>query len=91
MATEVRAKATPPSPVSAIGLFGVGAYLFAGAYYGFSHAKWPFFMPPQLDVFGFIFDLFGERVGGYVGAGFLGALGLALVALGISILVKRDA
>lgn len=90
MTTEVRVNPAPPSPASAIGLFVAGAYLFAGAYYGFVHAKWPFFMPPQLDIFGFIFDLFGERVGGYVGGGFLGALGLALVALGIFILVKRD-
>ena len=75
---------------SVFGLFVAGAYLFAGAYYGFTNAKWPFFMPPQLDIFGWFFGIFGERMGGYIGAGFLGTLGLMLVALGIVILVKRD-
>jgi hypothetical protein len=90
MATEIRAKTPPPSAASVLWLFVAGTYLIAGAYYSFTNAKWPFFMPPQLDVFGWLFGIFGEHMGGYIGVGFLGTLGLLLVALGMAIMVKRD-
>jgi hypothetical protein len=79
---------SPTGPV--VGLFAFSAYLLAGSYYGLTHAKWPFFMPPQLDVFGFLFGLFGEQVGGYVGGGLLGLLGLALAIWGVAVLVKSN-
>ena len=74
----------------AVGALAFGAYLLVGAYYGFTHAKWPFFMPPQLDIFGFLFELFGEQIGGYAGGGFLALLGSALAIWGITSLVNSN-
>ena len=79
------------SPIGLVfGLFAFAAYLLAGSYYGLTYAKWPFFMPPQLDVFGLLFGLFGEQAGGYVGGGLLGLLGLALAICGVAILLKSN-
>jgi hypothetical protein len=73
-----------------LGLFAFSAYLLAGSYYGLTRAKWPFFMPPQLDLFGLLFGLFGEHAGGYVGGGLLGLLGLASAICGVVILVRSN-
>jgi hypothetical protein len=78
------------SAVSAMWCFLIGVYLLAGACYGFVNAKWPFFMPPQLDIFGLFFDLFGQRAGGYFGGGVLGVLGLSSLVLGILILANSQ-
>lgn len=88
--SSIYAKSGASSIGTGLGLLACGGYLLAGAYYGFTYAKWPFFMPPQLDIFGLIFGLFGDQTGGYVGGGLLGALGVALAILGLAVLVKRD-
>jgi hypothetical protein len=90
MPIQVRQKSSDLSIVQALGMLAFGVYLLSGAYYGFSYAKWPFFMPPQLDIFGLLFGLFGEQVGGYVGGGLLGVLGLFFALIGIP-LVKSNA
>ena len=90
MAEETQSKDVDSPAGLAFGAIAFGAYLLGGSYYGFTHAKWPFFMPPQLDIFGFLFELFGQQVGGYAGGGLLGFLGLALVILGITMLVKSN-
>ena len=71
-ATQSNEVDSPAGP--AFSAIAFGAYLLGGSYYGFAHAKWPFFMPPQLDIFGFLFGL----------------LGLALVILGVTMLVKSN-
>jgi len=90
MAEQIHSKngGAPIGP--AFGLIAFGAYLLAGSYYGLTYAKWPFFMPPQLDIFGLLFGLFGEHAGGYVGGGLLGVLGLALAILGVAVLAKSN-
>jgi hypothetical protein len=90
MAEETQSKDVDSPAGLAFGAIAFGAYFLGGSYYGFAHAKWPFFMPPQLDIFGFLFELFGQKIGGYVGGGLLGILGLALVILGVTMLVKSD-
>jgi hypothetical protein len=91
MPIQVRQKNNGLSTVQAFGMFAFGVYLLVGAYHGFNYAKWPFFMPPQLDIFGLLFGLFGEQVGGYVGGGLLGVLGLFFALIGIVPLVKSNA
>lgn len=91
MVTPLHAKSGASSIGTGLGLLAFGGYLLAGAYYGFTYAKWPVFMPPQLDVFGLIFSLFGDQAGGYVGGGLLCVLGAGLAILGAAVLVKRDA
>ena len=91
MATkEVRANSPTVSDNAVIWMLLGGLYLLAGAYYGFAYEKWPFFRPPQLDVFGWLFSAFGEKIGGYVGGGLLAALGLILLAGGIASLLKQE-
>jgi hypothetical protein len=90
MAEENQSKDVDSPSGLAFGAIAFGAYSLGGSYYGFAHAKWPFFMPPQLDIFGFLFEIFGEQVGGYAGGGLLGILGLALVILGVTMLVKSN-
>ena len=65
-----------------------GAYLLCGAYSAFANAKWPIFMPPQLDVFGFLFRIFGEPAGAYLGGALLVVLGVACCGAGIVAIVK---
>ena len=88
MAEETQSKEVDSAVGLAFGAIAFGAYLLGGSYYAFTHAKWPFFMPPQLDVLGFLFELFGQQVGGYAGGGLLGLLGLTLVIMGVTMLIK---
>jgi hypothetical protein len=90
MAEQIHSKNRGSSIGPAFGLIAFGAYLLAGSYYGLTYAKWPFFMPPQLDIFGLLFGLFGEPVGGYAGGSLLGVLGLVLAIFGIAVLAKRN-
>lgn len=90
MAEQIRAKAGNLSAWPTLGLMAFGAYLLVGSYYGFTHERWPWFMPPQLDVFGLFIGLFGDKTGGYVGGALLGAPGLLLVFSGFVVLVRRD-
>lgn len=69
-------------------IFSFGCYLLYGAYFGLIYAKWPYFMPPQLDIFGLIFTVFGEQAGAYVGACFLGLLGLFFLFIATALLLK---
>lgn len=62
-------------------LFCFGVYLLFGAYVTWRDAKWPIFMPPQLDIIGLLLGAFGNPVGAYLGAAFLALLGLACVAV----------
>lgn len=56
-------------------LFGCafGAYLLYGAYCSFSAARWPAFMPPQLDVVALVFSFISDTTSAYV-AGAVAAL-----------------
>lgn len=64
------------SRVAALIAIAIGCYFLIGAYFSWRDAKWPVFMPPQLDILGLLFELFGRPTGAYVGAGFLFVLGL---------------
>jgi hypothetical protein len=55
----------------------IGAYLLYGAWQSFADAKWPIYLPPQLDGIAFLASLFSPRIGAYIAgsiAGLLGAL-----------------
>ena len=81
---------TQRDTIPALVMLVFGLYLIAGGYYGFAHAKWPWFMPPQLDMIGLLLGLFGERLSGYVGGGVLCLFGLACSAAGLFGLVRND-
>lgn len=63
------------SGLMSIFLFGFGCYLLAGAYFALVDLAWPPFMPPQLDIFGLFFRMFGKEKGARIGAFFLTLLG----------------
>jgi hypothetical protein len=91
MLKRIDSKISASLTLQAFLMLAFGVYLLSGAYYGFTYAKWPYFMPPQLDVFGLLFGFLGEQVGGYVGGGLLGLLGLFFALIGIVPLVKSNA
>jgi hypothetical protein len=91
MSLQIRKKNSDSSIAQAIFSIALGVYLLTGAYYGLTYAKWPFFMPPQLDIFGLLIGFFGEQVAGYVGGGLLGVLGLFFAFIGIVSLMKFNA
>jgi hypothetical protein len=66
---------------AALGLFVVGCFFLFAAYDTWTYQHWPIYIPPQLDVFGLIFGLFGERIGVVMQTTFLGFIGSALTAL----------
>lgn len=69
-------------------LIAFGLYLLFGAYFLWRYTKWPIFLPPQLDLFGLLFSLFGEKIGAYIGAIFLTVLGLICVLAPIFLINK---
>jgi len=66
-----------------------GLYLLAGAYVVIRDAKWPIFMPPQLDLIAFLLSVLGNPWGAYVASLIVGVLGLGCTALGIGGLIRR--
>lgn len=73
--TDQKPNDKPLSGIVALGVFSFGCYLLVGAYFSWVDSTWPSFLPPQLDVFGLLFRVFGEEVGARVGAIFLALLG----------------
>lgn len=73
-----------------LGAIAFGLYFLIGAYVGASHAEWPIFMPPQIDLFGLLFSVFGKPLGAYLGAMFLAVLGMGCVWLGIVVFWKAS-
>ncbi|HEX8611002.1 MAG TPA: hypothetical protein VF800_06900 [Telluria sp.] len=74
----------PLSGLVTLGMFSFGCYLLLGAYFSWVESTWPSFMPPQLDIFGLLFRLFGDEVGAKIGAIFLAILGI-FFALGAAV------
>jgi xanthosine utilization system XapX-like protein len=77
------------SGLMSIFLFGFGCYLLIGAYFALVDLAWPPFMPPQLDIFGLFFKIFGEDNGARIGALFLALLG-AFFTVGTCIAYARN-
>lgn len=71
-------------------LFGCafGAYLFYGAYCAFSGARWPAFMPPQLDVVALTLSLISEATSAYVAGACAGVLGAAVLAAVLFLIIR---
>lgn len=71
-------------------LFGCAfsAYLFYGAYCAFSGARWPAFMPPQLDVVALTFSLISEATSAYVAGACAGLLGAAILAAVLVLIIR---
>jgi hypothetical protein len=67
-----------------------GVLFIAGAYVAASRGEWPIFLPPQVDLFRFVFGFFGQPVGGYLAAIFLFALGVGSAWLGVAALRLRN-
>lgn len=67
-----------------------GTYLLAGAYWAASKGEWPFFMPPQIDIFGVLFSILGKPWGAYVGALFLVLLGVFFLWFGAATLWRTS-
>ena len=80
----------PLSGMVALGVFIFGCFLLVGAYFSWVDSTWPSFLPPQLDIFGLLFRVFGEEVGARVGAIFLAFLGI-FFALGAAVAQVRAA
>ena len=72
----------------AFGLIVGGSLLLTGAYVTVSTARWPIFMPPQLDLVEFLLKIFGEPAATYIAGGLVGLLGGVLVYLGVAAIVK---
>lgn len=79
---------TSPRDASLL-LVAFGVYLLWGAYFAFSNAEWPWFMPPQLDFIGMLLSALGDPIGAYCGGGFLALLGIALVSFPIVLFFRR--
>lgn len=83
MAKEYVEKAEGKDTLVCLFFIAFGIYLLAGAYSAASSGEWPIFMPPQIDLFGLLFRIFGKPWGGYVGALFLALLGGGSAWLGV--------
>ncbi|MBX3646148.1 MAG: hypothetical protein KF766_00555 [Rhodocyclaceae bacterium] len=68
-----------------------GFYLLLGAFSAWYNAKWPIFMPPQLDIIGLLLGAFGSPIGAYLGAAVLAVLGVVLVVAPFFLPRKTDA
>jgi hypothetical protein len=66
----------------------LGAYFLIGAYVTFRDAKWPIFMPPQLDALIGLLGLLNEPAGVWVGGTFPVVIGVICFAVGVLILAK---
>lgn len=66
----------------------LGLVLLVGAYQAASQGQWPVFMPPQIDLFGLLFNAFGNTLGGYISALFLFGLGAGSIWLGAASLIR---
>jgi hypothetical protein len=67
----------------------LGILFFAGAYYGITEGKWPYFMPPQIDIFSLFFISFGKPLAGYLVATFLAIIGIGSFWLGFASLSRH--
>jgi hypothetical protein len=86
---DPHSSAKPLSGLVALGVFGFGCYLLLGAYFAWVDTRWPSFLPPQFDILGLLFRMFGEEVGARIGAVFLGLLGV-FFALGAAVAQARS-
>jgi hypothetical protein len=76
---------TKASPLWVAWLFLTFGVLFlSGAYIAAYSGEWPIFLPPQVDIFGLVFGIFGKPMGGYLAAVFLFVLGIGSGWLGIA-------
>jgi hypothetical protein len=53
--------------------------LLVGGIFGIATTQWPIFMPPQLDMIGLVFKIFGNPWAGYIGGFFLVVLGSIII------------
>jgi len=67
----------------------LGAYFMYGAWHSFADAKWPIFMPPQLDGIALVASLFSPRVGAYVAGAIAGLLGAFSWFIALTIMLKN--
>jgi hypothetical protein len=63
-------------------LLGLGAVCLTGGYFNATRGRWPYFLPPQLDVFGLFFQVLGLN-GSLVSTAFLCLIGVSLCTLGM--------
>jgi hypothetical protein len=73
---------------AALFALGLGAYFLAGAYVTFRDAKWPIFMPSQLDALVGLLGSLIEPAGVWVGGAILVVIGVICIAVGVLILAK---
>jgi hypothetical protein len=83
--------ASAPSVGQSLFVVSFGLYLLLGAYFAWRDAKWPIFMPPQLDLIGLLLGAFVSPLGAYLGASFLALLGGACVVVPLLPRRKTDA
>jgi len=66
----------------------LGAYFLTGAYVTFRDAKWPIFLPPQLDAVVGLLGSLNEPAGVWIGGALLVTIGVICIAVGVLILAK---
>ena len=83
---------TPAKPVTNRDLFLIlafGVYLIAGGTAAFTSGHWPIFLPPQLEVVGFVFNSLPKPFAGYISGVLLSGLGGILLVGVVAEVYKR--
>jgi len=80
-ATGSEAQSDAKASGAAMCFFGI--YLLCGAYSSIANRKWPWFMPPQLDLVAAIFGGWESVSAAYVAGAVTGVLGLFFVGLAV--------
>jgi sulfite exporter TauE/SafE len=74
---------------AALVLVLAGMYLLSGSVFALVSAKWPIFMPDEIDAVAVLLRLLGEPTGTYFAGAVLGLLGGACIYTGAAAVIKR--